>query len=378
MIKKTFFVVVLLLAFYFVFLSINNNFYFSEKEYSLDEKIGEMIVLGFRGLSVDESSKIIKDINSYNIGGIILFDYDVPLKTFERNIESPEQTKKLIENIKQLTRKDLFVAVDVEGGYVNRLKPRYGFIELDSAQSMENLDSTEIFLKINPIAEQLETLGFNLNFAPVVDVNVNPENPVIGGIERSYSANPEKVYTQSKIFIEAMRKNNIISSIKHFPGHGSSKDDSHLGLVDITETYQKEEELYPYRKLIENREIDMVMTAHVINKEIDEKYPATLSPLFLQSILRNELNFNGVIVSDDMQMGAIVDHFGFEEAVIKSINAGCNLLIFSNNGQEYVDNIAEKAFQAIKNAVESGEISEDKIDESFDKIRELKSKYKLI
>ena len=140
---------------------------------TLDKMIGEMIILGFRGTEVSDSSKIVQDINDYNIGGVILFNYDVPSKSFPRNIVDPKQTKKLIEDLKKLTRSDLFIAVDAEGGYVNRLKAEYGFMQIESAQTMGEDDPQNTFLKASPLGIELDYLGFNLNFAPVVDVNIN-------------------------------------------------------------------------------------------------------------------------------------------------------------------------------------------------------------
>ena len=204
-----------------------------QKTPTLDQMIGEMIILGFRGTEVNNSSKIIRDINKYSIGGVILFDYDVPSKSFPRNILNPEQTKKLIEDLKKLTRSDLFIAVDAEGGYVNRLKAEYGFVQIKSAQEMGESDPKDTFLEALNLAMELNSLGFNLNFAPVVDVNINKDNPVIGSLERSFSDVPVKVYEHAGYFIDAMHQYNIITAIKHFPGHGSSTEDSHLGLVDI-------------------------------------------------------------------------------------------------------------------------------------------------
>ncbi|MFZ3386009.1 MAG: glycoside hydrolase family 3 protein, partial [Candidatus Hydromicrobium sp.] len=291
---------------------------------TLDQMIGEMIILGFRGTEVDNTSKIVKDINKYYIGGVILFDYDVPSKSFPRNIVDPKQTKKLIEDLKKLTRSDLFIAVDAEGGYVNRLKAEYGFVQIKSAQEMGKDDPKDTFLEASNLGMELNDLGFNLNFAPVVDVNINKDNPVIGSLERSFSDDPVKVYEHAGYFIDAMHKYNIITAIKHFPGHGSSTEDSHLGLVDITDTYNEEVELFPFKKLIESSKTDIIMTAHVMNTNIDPNNPATLSSIFLKDILRGRLNYEGVIVSDDMQMGAIATYFGFEEAIIKAINAGCD------------------------------------------------------
>ena len=342
---------------------------------TLDQIIGEMIILGFRGTEVDNTSKIVKDINEYNIGGVILFDYDVPSKSFPRNIENPKQTKKLIEDLKELTRNDLFIAVDAEGGYVNRLKAEYGFVQIKSAQEMGESDPEDTFLEASNLGMELDSLGFNLNFAPVVDVNINKNNPVIGQLERSFSDDPVKVYEHADFFIDAMHRYNIITAIKHFPGHGSSTEDSHLGLVDATNTYNEEVELFPYKKLIESNKTDIIMMAHIMNTNIDPDNPATLSSIFLQDILRSRLNYEGVIVSDDMQMRAITIHFGFKEAIVKAINAGCDLLIFSNNGSQYDEDIAQKIVEAIKKALREGKITEEEISSSYNRIKELKEKY---
>ncbi len=342
---------------------------------TLNQMIGEMIILGFRGTEIDSSSDIVRDINEYNIGGIILFDYDVPSKSSPRNIESPQQTKQLIKDIKELTRSDLLIAVDAEGGYVNRLKTEYGFVQIESAQEMGESNPRDTYTKALPLGEELDFLGFNLNFAPVVDVNINKDNPVIGSLERSFSDDPVKVYQHAGYFIDAMHKYNIITAIKHFPGHGSSAEDSHLGLVDVTDTYNEETELFPYRKLIEDGKTDIIMTAHIMNINIDPDNPATLSSIFLQDILRDKLNYEGAVVSDDMQMGAIADHFGFEEAITGAINAGCDLLILSNNGREYDEDIAQKAVGAINKAVREGKITEEEINSSYKRIKQLKEKY---
>jgi len=342
---------------------------------TLDQMIGEMIILGFRGTEVSDSSKIVQDINEYNIGGVILFDYDVPSKSFPRNIVDPKQTKKLIEDLKKLTRSDLFIAVDAEGGLINRLKAKYGFMQIESPGAMGESDPENTFIKVSPLGLELDYLGFNLNFAPVVDVNINKDNPVIGHLERSFSDDPVKVYEHAGYFIDAMHKYDIITAIKHFPGHGSSTEDSHLGLVDITNTYKEEVELFPYRKLIKDNKTDIIMTAHVMNRNIDPDNPATLSSRFLKDILRDRLNYEGVIVSDDMQMGAIATYFGFEEAIIKAIKAGCDLLIFSNNSPVYDEDIAQKAVEVIKKAVREGKITEEEISSSYNRIKELKEKY---
>ncbi|MFZ3057803.1 MAG: glycoside hydrolase family 3 protein [Minisyncoccales bacterium] len=352
------------------------SFYYQDQEddYELKQKIGQMLIIGFRGTEIDRTSYISKAINVLNIGGVILFDRDNPSGEFPRNIVDYDQTKKLITDLNKYSPTPLFISVDAEGGYINRLKAKYGFTNIPSAEQMGKGTVEEIKNQANILGQQLNALGFNMDFAPDVDVNVNPENPVIGYLERSFSNDPIKVYEHASSFIDGLHQNNIITAIKHFPGHGSSTSDSHLGIVDVTNTYQQDE-LIPYQKLIENGYSDMVMTAHIINTNIDPNYPATLSPLFIKNILREQLKFTGVIVSDDMQMGAIVDNYGYDEAIIKAINAGCDMLIISNNGKTYNEKDPYDAVDIILKAVKDGEITPQQINDSYNRIQTLKEKY---
>jgi len=345
----------------------------------LKNKIGQMIIVGFRGTEALKNSYITNVIRDLKVGGVILFDYDVPSESRPRNITSPEQTKKLILELKKYSSTPLFISVDAEGGYINRLKPRYGFLPIMSAKEMGSGQGTSTTAgESEKLSLELKNLGFNMNFAPVVDVDINPKNPVIGGLERSFSADPQKVFEQAKTFIEKQKANGIISVAKHFPGHGSSENDSHLGLVDVTKTY-KIEELIPYRELQKEGILEVVMTAHIINTHIDIKYPATLSPNFLQNILRKDIGFKGVIVSDDMQMNAIASNYGFEEAVTRAINAGCDILIISNNSTSlYDEQLPYKTIDIIYKAVKDEKISRKTINESYDRIMKLKRQYNIL
>lgn len=336
-----------------------------------------MLLIGFRGTEISEKSHIYKVLKDINIGGVVLFDYDVPSQSFPRNIINPGQTKKLISDLQANSNVPLFIAVDAEGGRINRLKEIYGFIKIPSAKEIgsQNLEKADLIYK--KLAGQLADLGFNLNLAPVVDMDVNPNNPIIGALERSYSKDYQTVTDYALTFINAHERQGIISVLKHFPGHGSSSSDSHLGMVDVTESH-KAYELDPYKKLIKQGKAEMIMTAHIINKRIDPGYPATLSKNHLQKILRAELNFKGIVISDDMQMRAISENYGFSEALIRAVNAGCNILAISNNGETYDKDIVYKAVDIIFNAAKSGKISKDKINDSYAKIIKLKKKYKLI
>ncbi len=355
---------------------LGNIYYKNEnKDYELKRKIGQMLIVGFRGTEINRTSYISKAMNVLNLGGVILFDKDNPSSgKEERNIANYNQTKKLIADLNKYSPFPLFISVDAEGGYINRLKEKYGFTNIPSAEQMGKGTIEETKKQANILGQELKNLGLNMDFAPDVDVNVNPENPVIGYLERSFSADPGQVYEHASSFIDGLHQNNIITAIKHFPGHGSSTSDSHLGIVDVTNTY-KQEELIPYQKLIENGYSDMVMTAHIINTNIDPTYPSTLSPLFIKNILRNQLKFTGVVVSDDMQMGAIVNNYGYDEAIIKAINAGCDMLIISNNGTAYNEQAPYDAVDIILKAVKKGEISEQQINDSYNRIEALKEKY---
>lgn len=345
---------------------------------SLDFKIGQMLLVGFRGLSVSDTSAIVRDICERHIGAVILFDYDVPSKTAGRNIQSPSQVAALCQSLQHFSRKcsslPLLIAIDQEGGKVSRLKEKYGFAPTVSQAylgALNRLDSTRFYARRT--AEQLATLGINLNFAPCVDVNLNPQNPIIGAKERSFSSDPAIVTQHALAVIDEHRQRHILTAIKHFPGHGSSAADSHLGLVDVTQRWQRTE-LEPFRAIIAAQSADLVMTAHIFNATWDT-VPATLSQHILTKLLRDSLNFRGVIVSDDMQMKAIAAHYGLEEAIRLALQAGVDMLTFGNN-MDYDERIAQKAIAIIKRLVAEGVISRERIDESYRRILALKMRLK--
>jgi len=223
-------------------------------------------------------------------------------------------------------------------------------------------------------AATLAGLGINVNFAPVVDLASNPNNPIIATKERAFSANPDSVALFAKEFIKQHRKLGIVTSLKHFPGHGSSKDDTHLGIADVTNTWN-ENELIPYRNLIDSGYIDAIMTAHIVNKKLDEKgLPGTLSKKITNDLLREKLHFNGVVFSDDMQMHAIAKQYSLDEAILMAINAGVDILTFSNNIVGSQDRAADKVHQIIRKFVEDGTISKERIDQSYERIMKLKGR----
>lgn len=337
----------------------------------LNLKIGQMLMVGFRGLEINDDSPISKQIKAGIVGGVVLFSRDVALGSQIRNIQSPWQVKRLNDELQSYAKIPLLIAVDQEGGFVARLSPLFGFDETVSQKFLGEADdiyTTTYFGEL--IADMLSKSGFNQNLAPVVDLDINPESPAIGAIERSFSDKPDIVVRHSKIIIEEHRKKNIITTLKHFPGHGSAGSDSHYGFTDVTDTWQ-EKELEPYRQLITNNYADVVMTAHVFNSKLDPHYPATLSSKVINGILRTELGFKGVVITDDMNMGAITNHYGLETAIELSINAGADILIFANN-LIYEENIAIKAHSIIINLVKKGKISHARINQSYERIMNLK------
>ena len=348
-------------------------------EYTLEENIGMMLLVGFRGTEVDydKNIEIISAIRDYHVGSVILFDYDVPTGTRGRNIKDAEQLKRLCKQLRAFND-ELLIGIDQEGGYVSRLSTRYGFPRIPSAKRLAAMGDDSLRHYADLTGKMLHDIGINLNFAPVADVDVNPACPVIGGIERSFSADAERVRQCCIIWGQEMMEHHVVSCMKHFPGHGSAKGDTHKGLVDVTDTWQQCE-LEPYRNLnkewyphppLEMATIGMVMTAHVINRKLDPSgLPASLSPK-ITSYLRDTLGFQGIIVTDDLAMGAIVNQYSFEKAVRLAVLAGADLLCLSNNGSTYDVNMVPKAVRVIKQMVENGEISEERIRQSAERVRD--------
>lgn len=347
-----------------------------EEESILDKEIGSMIVMGFEGKYIQDPNiqKIASYLEKDLLGGLILFRH---------NIESSSQLQELTEYFSN-TKKDVFISVDQEGGRVQRLSPAQGFQGFPSPASVASKSIIESKKIYHDLSLELRNHGINLNFAPVVDINNSSDPcPVIGSLDRSFSDDPSKVVEYAESFITKHNNNNVLTAIKHFPGHGLANDDSHLGLVDVTTTAKKEE-LIPFYKLIEQNKVDMIMTAHIINKNLDPIYPATLSPIILKKLLK-EKGYEGVVVSDDLHMGAIASHYSLNETIILAINAGCDIMVFSNNpsacknikGFAPDHDLPLKIIDIVKNAVKTGLIDPSLIHDSYTKIQNLKKKIQL-
>lgn len=333
-------------------------------EQTLKKMIGRMLIVGFEGDSIDKNSKIVSQIQNYSLGGVVLFDRYYNDRNRTKNISSPEQLKALTSSLKSFSKKPLLISIDQEGGRVARLKPAYGFEATPSAKVVSEMDSYMSTHVYNSLAKTLKDSGINCDFAPVVDLAINPNNSVIVGLKRSYGDDSKEVVKYAKIFMDSLKNQNIISVLKHFPGHGSSLDDSHKGFVDVSKTWS-EIELEPYKELIKLGDVAMIMSAHVFNSQLDEKYPATLSYNVNTKLLRQKLNYNGVIVSDDLQMKAISEHYSLKETVTLAINSGINMLLFANQ----LSNVeTDELISLILAQIKSGAISYDRILESNKKI----------
>ncbi len=328
------------------------------KDLEVKKMISKMIMIGFRGEKLPHW--LADQIKKYaSPAGIILFD---------SNISSPLQLKRLISHIYSCCSEHILIALDQEGGKVSRLKPEKGFFPMPSASWIGEKDDPELAKKIyQSVSKELSELGISCNLAPVVDLAINPENWVIVKLGRSYGVSEEKVIKYARIFCDSLHSRRIISVLKHFPGHGSSSQDSHKGFVDISESWTPVE-LKPYEVLIREGRAKMIMTAHVFNRNLDPSYPATLSYKIINDLLRNKLRFKGVVISDDMQMKAIADYYSLSEAVTLAINAGVNILLFANQ----MGNISlEEVVELIYDELKKGNIKLEKIIESNRLIQKL-------
>jgi beta-N-acetylhexosaminidase len=339
---------------------------------SLDEKIGQMLIVGFRGLSIDDELSIVKQIKSGHVGGVILYDYDQPTESFIRNIESPEQLKKLCEDLQAVGNQRLFICTDQEGGVINRLKPSYGFPNSYSAETLGKKSPLDTYEASKEFSKTLAEMGINLNLAPVADLNIEPANPSVAKQSRSFGKDPFLVKEHLNAYTLAQKENGVISTLKHFPGLGSASKNTHYDFVDITDTWQKEE-LIPFELLLPSYN-DCIMTGHVFHKSFDPLHPCSLSQNVIQKLLREKLGFKGVVITDDIQMGAIRHFYSFEESIKLAILAGSDLLLLANN-ELYEEEIALRAHAIIKKLIEKGELTEERIDESLERIHQLKARF---
>lgn len=327
---------------------------------TMEEKIGQLFIFGFTGREIDE--KTIDMIEKNHIGGFILF---------KENIKSVEQNVDILNTLKETNKINpvpLFLAIDEEGGRVSRLpKP---FPKMPPAKAIGDINDKDISLQYGKtLGNRLKTIGFNMNFAPVMDINSNPKNPVIG--DRAFGTTIDVVVDNSIQVMEGISLENIIPVIKHFPGHGDTKTDSHIDIPVVNKTMDELEklELIPFTQAIETG-VDSIMIGHILFPELDKSNPATLSNTIINDILREKLSFNGVIISDDMSMGAIAKNYNIEDAVVKFIKAGGDIALVCHSYE-----VQLSLFDRIKEELEKGNIKEEEINEKVYRIIKLKEKY---
>ena len=347
----------------------------------LRKKIAQMIIVGFNGTEITQDNPIYDDIINERLSGVVVFLKDSAKikaneKDITKNIKSPKQLKKLIKQIKKLSPKKLFICIDEEGGQITRLPSSMGFkAQVLSHKQLGEKDNIKLtFKQAKKIAKNLKKFGINVNFAPCLDLAINKDSPIIYKRERAFSDNPQIVAKHSQAYIQAHNKYNILTVTKHFPGHGSAIGDSHNGFTDITSTWDKIE-LEPYIALDDEGLLNAVMIAHVFNENLDEIYPATLSKKIITDILKEKIGFDGLVITDDMQMKAISDNYTLEDSIITAINAGNDILLFANNIKSN-NNMVKEFNDIVFNAVKSGKILPETIEKAYKKITEIKSRLK--
>jgi len=330
------------------------------------ELIGQQLIIGLSGeeLTSGEAQFIVEN----NIGGIILFD---------RNLNSVEQIHKLITDVQQLRYKlpeksPLFISVDMEGGRVHRLKEP--FTQWPPVKNLGDIDSSNITFQFTQLmGRELKAIGFNLDYAPCVDVLMNEKNEVIG--DRALSTDSKKVARLASAMVRGYIKSDVLTCAKHFPGHGYTSVDSHFDLpVDQRNLadLEKQGDLEPFKKVIKAR-VDMIMTAHIQYPNIDPKFPVTISPLFIKQFLREALRYRGIIITDDLDMKALTKNFPIDEIPVLALQAGATMLLYCNEPKSPV-----KAVKNIAKALSDGQINEEIIRANYDliiktKIRKLKN-----
>jgi beta-N-acetylhexosaminidase len=337
---------------------------------TLRRKIASLLVVGFRGQTVGPDDWIVKAIRDEGLGGVILFDRD-QLTGAVRNISSPAQVTALVHTLRTASTGRLIVSIDQEGGKIARLNPGNGFPATRSEAEIGAINSpatTQAWAQ--QIAHMLSSTGFTFNFAPVVDLNVNPSNPAIGALGRSFSANADVVVANATEEIRAHRAVGVRTSLKHFPGFGSATGNTDFGVVDVTATWHPSE-LEPFRRLIATGMADSVLVAHLLNHQLDPGRPASLSPAVVNDLLRGQLGWTGPVVSDDMQAVAISSRYGPAQSVTMAIDAGVDLLVFANE-QAYDPNIVTTTIDTIAGLVHSGHISEARIDASVARVNTIR------
>ncbi len=334
---------------------------------SLERMIGQMIVVGFVGTDTSDPGVIAvrKQLEKGVIGGVILLRH---------NVQSPQQVRSLNAGIRRAGGNMVpLITLDQEGGAVQRLTPSSGHGAFPSPAQVAGAGGPDpggqALSLYTDMADELKTAGFNVNFGPNVDLNTNPGSPVIGRLGRSFGEDPGEVLKYAAIFNLAHRRANILTAAKHFPGHGSSRTDSHAVFTDISTTWNPME-LEPFAGIA--GDVDMVMVGHLYHPRFSDGpgIPASLSKRAISS-LRNDIGFKGVIVSDDMEMGALSRHFSFEDRIVRAVAAGTDLLVFANRIAP-LDDLGLRIHSVILCSVRSGTLPRVRVEQAYGRIMTMK------
>jgi beta-N-acetylhexosaminidase len=330
---------------------------------SLRQRAARLLLVGYKGSVFDPESDMARAVRDLGIGGVLLFG---------RNIKSPDQLHALTTALRQAAGdRPFLIAVDQEGGKVARLGPENGFPATPSQAEVGAGTAAEAREVGAATGATLAGMGINLNLAPVVDVNVNPTNPSIGALDRSFSADPDVVVEMATNTITGLHGAGVMATIKHFPGLGSATGDTDHEFVDVTATWTREE-LKPFSRLIAADLPDAVMVASALNGQLDAQYPSTLSAP-THALLREQLGWDGVVVTDDLQAGALRDSYPTADITRLALAAGNDLLLFANM-QLYEPDVAETTIDEIVGLVEAGAISADQIDASVARMERMVSR----
>lgn len=328
----------------------------------LDEKLGQLILMGVQGPQLDSVAK--RFIQDRHVGGIILF---------KRNFVSVSQSLRLINDLKQANtnaKTPLFISADEEGGRVTRLPKE--LVKTPSNRKIGNAENGKYAYDVGElIGRKMSAFGLNMDFAPVLDIDSNPNNPVIG--DRSYGADALLVSKAGIQQVNGMSSQHVIPVVKHFPGHGDTSVDSHIDLPVITHNKErlKNVELLPFRQAIEGG-VNAVMVGHLLVEAYDPKTPASFSKVIIQNLLRDELNFDGVVITDDLVMGAIEKNYTIGDVAVQSIVAGGDILLV---GHKYTT--VDELLTALQKAINEGAITEQRINQSVERILLLKQQYEV-
>lgn len=337
---------------------------------ALRRKIASLLVVGFRGERVVSTDWIVRAVAEQGLGGVILFDTD-QLTGARRNINSPDQVTALIRTLRLASPGRLIVSIDQEGGQIARLGPANGFPATRSEAQIGAANSAATTRAwAQSMAQSLSSIGVNLNLAPVVDLDVNPSNPAIGALGRSFSASVDVVVANATEEIRALRAAGVRTALKHFPGFGSATGNTDFGVVDVSRTWRSVE-LQPFARLIAAGVADAVLVAHLLNHQLDPSLPASLSRAVVHDLLRVKLGWTGAVVSDDMQAVAISSRYGRAQAVTMAIEAGIDMLVFANQ-EIYDTKVVDETVATVFGLVRGGRISEAQIDQSVRRVNALR------